>query len=610
VGLRRPPLDCHARVLFATCCVALAWPQLARAALPPVEAAAASAGGGNGVEAAIEPGAESGWRMPPLVWGGSLRYDLFYLTADAVEDDILRHGLTAKVNARTFIWQPWFAHLSGELGLTAAGGDGAGNSDTLTGELRLDVLPQSRFPFMASYFRGNSRFSGDPVAAIGDYTSERISVTQSYQPLQSNTRYNASFYRNSQDSEYFGETVQDTLQLGASMRIGDDQDLQLSASGIRNSHESTGEKAMDYTLLASHRYTPDPTLSVDSQASLNQYDYRLAQGRYDNRYTQLNSYAFWRPETMPLTATGSVRLFNMDSGGTRASNLNVSAGANYDLSQHARLFASASVNLSESGSDQDVYTSQTLGASYNPDPLSLGGFRYSWFSSGSASNTTGGESGVRQANLQLGHNLDRSLSFLGGSLGLGLNQSVSATETSDIDGTQQLMHGGSLGWSLSRGGGSAYLRLSATDSRELGGADERTFQLVNFQVSMSQVTGRYSTWNGNVTVQGTRQSRADAAGVAGAELGDFDVSTSAGVAYRNQRMFGVSRLSFESDLRINDNNYKTVLGGPEDTVDKSWRNQFEYAIGRTRFKLIETWSEMAGRDSLMLLFTLERFFRN
>ncbi|MDQ1314951.1 MAG: hypothetical protein QG662_1060 [Pseudomonadota bacterium] len=591
--------------------LALAGPRAALAALPPAEAAAASAN----VEARSEPVAESGdegWmQLPPVSWSGSLTYDLAYLTADESEDS-LRQGLTARINGRTFIWQPWFAHLSGTVGLTAATGDGSGNSEALTGELQLDILPQSRFPFMAAYSRSNSQFSSDAVAVTNDYTSQRFTLSQHYRPLESDTQYSASFIHNSQDGESFGETAQDTLQLDLSTRLGDYQSLQLSANGSRNTHERTDQTATQYNLLANHRYTPDPTLSVESQASMNQYDYRLAQGSYESRYTQLHSYAFWRPEDMPMTATGSVRLSNIASGGGSGTNsMNVSAGANYELTRQTRLFANASVNLSDSGSDQDVSTSQTLGASYNPDPLMLGGFHYNWFASGSVSNTTGGEeSGGQQASLQLGHNLDRSMSFLGGSLGFSLNQNLSAIEGNNTDQTLQLMQGGSLAWNVSRGSSMAYFRLNATDSRSLGGDEERAFQLVNFQASMNQITGRYSTWNGNLTVQATRQNVAGVAGTQDTEMGDFEISTSASLSYQNQRAFGVSRLRFGSDLRINNNQYKTVLGGPEDSVDKSWRNQFEYAVGRTRFKLTETWSEMDGRSSVLVMFTLERYFWN
>jgi hypothetical protein len=62
--------------------------------------------------------------------------------------------------ANTFIWQPWFARVSGGLGLgfnTSSTMTGKSSGNIVTGNAIFSLLPSSRFPFEARFSRSDSR---------------------------------------------------------------------------------------------------------------------------------------------------------------------------------------------------------------------------------------------------------------------------------------------------------------------------------------------------------------------------------------------------------------------------------------------------------------------
>jgi hypothetical protein len=64
------------------------------------------------------------------------------------------------------------------------------------------------------------------------------------------------------------------------------------------------------------------------------------------------------------------------------------------------------------------------------------------------------------------------------------------------------------------------------------------------------------------------------------------VTTSGGsLTYQHQRVFGVRRLRFVSDLRLNSQALLPLLGGPQDQETAAWENRLDYSIGRTQLRL-------------------------
>lgn len=614
---------------------ALLWPSVGRAALPPAEEVSAQnrnaepaekpvlAVGGTIADGENRP--ENTWAIPPVRFGGTVSYEL---RRDVTEEQSrMQQGMTTTLNAstQTFIWQPWFAQLAGNLGVTLSrfgsssdtteASSSSNSSVFLTGSGQLSILPQSRFPFEAHYDRSDSRVSNE-LAIGNDFASQRYGFSQHYMHQQGDSMI--GWDRNTQNSARSGRDQQDNWQLSSSHSL-ESQRAQLLGNRTRNTRENTGESAVQNNLSLQHSYTPNPTLSVESMSNISRSGYHLEQGDNNTRITQLSSQAFWRPVDKPLTVTGGARVFALEAdtsglaidssfAGARVSNANVNAGVNYELSKFTRLNAGANVNLITNNGVRSNNTNQTVGATYQPDFRELGKFRYIWSASGSFVNSTGSEDASRQGTLQLSHGLSRSVIFNPGSIiSMELAQSVTAlastgtsnnsasngsTLNNDAGSTARLTHSGSLSWNLSKEAGEALVRLSASDSRTVGGRQE-FFQLVNLQASSNLPTGEYSSWTGNLTVQGVRQDAAIIGNTAAFGISDqnaneehgFVTTSNASLTYQQQRVFGVRRLRFVSDLRLNSQALLPLLGGPQDQETAAWENRLDYAIGRTQLRL-------------------------
>lgn len=562
---------------------------------------------------ASNSGQESTWIMPAVRFGGVLSYNLRRNISE--EQKNLQQGLSATLNASTssFIWQPWFARVNGAIGWTmlrdssetngtASFGNSSSKNSILTGRGQLTVLEQSKFPFEAHFDSSDSRISNDLALANG-YASQRYGFTQRYAMPQGDSTL--GWDRSTQTSANSGRDRQDVLQLNLSRRM-EHQNVQLAGNSSTNTRESSGEKVVQNNLSLQHSYIPDPTITLENTANLSRTDNHLQHGGQDTRLVQLSSFAFWRPADQAMTVTGGARVLalesdaiglasNSNAAGARVFTANANAGVNYELNRFTRINASVNLNLAESNGEKSTNSNQSVGASYQPDAIELGGFRYNWSTSGNASNQAGGKEAVQQLALQLSHGLSRSVELAGGSvLGIDGNQGVSAISSSSESGgdTQQLTHSASLSWNLAQESGAALLRLSASDSRALAGRQE-FFQLINLQASSNLPTSGNSSWTGNLTIQAVRQGghmiadsmnplspQTDAATNNG-----FVTSSSGSITYQNQRVFGIRRLRFVSDLRLNGQALLPLLGSAKDQETAAWDNHFDYTIGLTQLRL-------------------------
>ena len=605
--------------------VALLCHSTARPALPPVppqasapESAPTSAGTPtqSGALSAIN------WSLPPVRIGGTVNYSVRH------DGQSTQSGLSTTLNAstNTYIWQPWFARVEGNLGFTVASDssrgsefESSGRNVAITGRGQVLVLAQSKFPFEAHFERNDSRASTD-LAVGNDYASQRYGFTQNYYRPQGYAMF--GWDRTSQTSADTGRDVQDSLQLRMTHRM-EHHNLQFTGDRMTNKRELTVERAVQDNLSLQHSYTPIPSISVDSLANISRSDYRLQRGNNDSRLLQLSSNAFWRPEGQPLTVTGGVRMFTVetDSSGfvdtgnavdNRLLNANANLGVSYEFNPFTRLNAGANVNMTDSRGIKTMSSSQTVGATYSPASIALGPFSYNWSTSASGSNSTGGDESERQLTLQFSHNLSRSFTLAGGStVSVDASQGVAASASSrsapsdgEPESSKQLNHSGSVSWSLPEYGNSL-VRLSASDSRALDGNQE-FFQLFNLQASSNLATSGYSSWNGNLTIQATRQGKNSPLvannSSAKNDFKGFQTSSSGSISYQHQRLFGYRRLRFASDLRLNSDALLPLFGSDEAQELAAWANSLDYSIGRTQLRLnlliARTSSPKSSADSL------------
>ncbi len=252
---------------------------------------------------------------------------------------------------------------------------------------------------------------------------------------------------------------------------------------------------------------------------------------------------------------------------------------------------------------------------YRPEPIALGPYQYMWTGDAAVSNRSGGIDPGRMVRSQLSHNVSRSIPVgQGAVISAQASQTVAASRDTRNGSSRELTHTGLLAWSASQESSSALLQVNASDKRTWG-TNPSYFQLVNAQATGTLNSGRFTSWSGSLTMQATRQrfglafdpAHPDTAIVK--DTGGRFVPTSSGsLAYRNQRAFGVPRLLFVSELRLNSQALLPMAGGPLDQESASWENRLDYTIGRAYLRFSTRLSKIAGRTNKALLMTVTRDF--
>jgi hypothetical protein len=618
--------------LLLSAATSFAWSPQIHAALPPAapganegtvivnrpeSSAADSSTGGRLVNFALEP----------LRFGGSLTYTFRRDSGDGADN--MQQALVTALNARSgvkgYIWQPWVSTFSGGIGF-AAQRDSTSNSSadsassvigktlSITGNGQMSIFPSSRFPFEMHYDKTDTRNSNS-LSVVDGYINQRFGFSQRYVDQKLNSLL--SWERNTQFNERNGESRQDNLQLSMTPSLGPNQHLQLAGSSARNSQNRTGEHTVFNNFTAQHSYTPEPAITVDNSANISQSSYRLDQGNSETRIIQLSSTVFWRPKDTPMTVTGGARLLALTNGGSNAAtdvnsfsfnshNSNFNVGLGYEFSKYVRLNASGNLNMADSNGVKTTSNNESMGITYSPEAMKLGNYSYNWSTSGNASRNASDQEVTNNLSLQISHGLSRNVDMGGGStLSISANQALSSAFGGGIGSTKQLTHNGTMSWNLSRNPGTALLSLSISDSRTLGAGD--AFQMANFQASSNLPSGRYSSWAASLTIQAVRQHSSEAGT---SENQGFTTNSSGSISYQNQRAFGVPRLHFVSDIRLNSQALLPLLNGPEEQATASWDNSLDYAIGRTQLRVNARIAKIGERINKSIMFTATRGFGN
>lgn len=559
-------------------------------------------------------------KLAPVRFWGNIGYEQRRETIDSREYTM--QTLATKLNASTFIWQPWFAQISGGLGLTSSTTnttEGNGASEFATGNASLSLLPASRFPFEMHYDRSDNKLDTGLSAVDPSYRTTRYGLSQRYRTLSGNTQYMVGYDRNMWESALYSTDQQDLLHLEMTHSQARHA-FQINGDITNNERQQTNESSSINTVVIRHSYIPDTTLSVENLGNYSRTHYRLTQGESDFRYQQLSSSAFWHPAEQALTVTGSMRLYGLTSGPYSNSappaemrSVSANLGAFYELSRNTRLNSSVNVSRNETNGDLTDASNQSVGYSFQSDESSLGTFRYTRFSSATASNRINPVDSGQHYALQLGHNVNRNSSLGAGTMGLNFSQAASGDADSINPNTLRLNHSGAISWSHVDGGSNTYLRLSASDSRSIDGTGD-FFQLINLQASQNESLSRYSSLSGNLTMQAVRQ-QTSVAQIASPNIPNIPVTTyatsSADLSYRHQRAFGVPRLSFVSELRIYaDLPVPGLTVGPQQQDSRSWENRLDYSIGRLQLRASARVSEIRNSSTrqTLLMFSMNRPF--
>lgn len=564
---------------------------------------------------------------------GDLNYTFFRqntLTAQFTQQS-LSLGIFYNFDINTFILQPWIAQISSNLraGLinskTKSSSQGQiGQASTMvSGDVVLNVLKQSRFPFSARIFRGKQDNSGSYSSLINT-SQDGYVLTQEYRTWNKSINSFFEYVHSAENNSINPSSYRNSFASAATLTISPWQSIHWQGNNTREYQNSIKDNSLSLNSLQ-HIYQPNNVFSIGSMLNTLSNSSTVYQANSQNLHSgadalQFSSLASWRPERSPLTATTSVRLIKQDSHSTtlpsisyKASNFNL--GANYLFSPFIRMYGS--VNVSDAGGTQSTATNLALAASKHATlkrAIKVDDWRYTTFIGGSLStsqitsnsptqNTTKSTQGI---GVNIGHALDKNSKTESGILTSNLNQSLSTSARNTGALTTRLSTGGS--WTLSEHIGSAistFYRLGISDSRQLSGSRD-FFQMINLQAEREQSLGRHQNLRGNITGQVTRYGNDSSPTIR------TPLSPIASLAYLNLRTFGIRNLKFDSILTAytTSSSVLTQFNASEGqtAVSTSWENNFNYHIGLTTLSLLSKLTRIAGRNQSTIFFNLHRQF--
>jgi hypothetical protein len=612
------------------------------AALPPPEAEPATAV----ASPTPSPGPAEAEAQPqvislPVRLRGRLSYDFRGNDGDLGQSH--QQGLMATLNASTdtSVWEPWFGRVFGELGFHALQTrthstesnpyavyptDSSSKDTVITGKAQLTLLPMSRTPFEVHFDRSDSRVAST-LSALDGYINERVGFTQTAGWSQGNAMLGWDSSR--QTSAITGQDRQEMWRLALTQNLNPEQTIRLNGNGVRNTHEGSDLLVEQNGVYAQHSFRPDDTLAVETVADVSRSRLNMLQTTSDMRQVQFNNYSVWRPTDRPYTVNGGVRVMSMENStvaallntgpvSTRMNNINANVGAAYNLDRFTQLTASAYVNQNTirqdvQGETYSLSSSQMAGASYRPDMLALGDYQYGWYGSTALANRIGGLEAGNQVTALLGQNLNRTIDLgQGASLSANASQDVSEIRDVIMGSSRKLTHTASVSWNMMRDSSMQMVHLSASDARTWG-VNPGTFQMANLQYSSNLSIDRYSSWTGSLTVQAIRQTHSlvfdpvnQLVVQSSVDPESFITTSSGSLSYQNQGLFGVARLRFFSDLRVNSQALMPMVGGPMDQESGAWENRLEYMIGRTQLRFNTRASQVANRFNRAFMFMISR----
>lgn len=575
--------------------------------------------------------ASRSWTIPPVRWSGELVMDAQVVgTQGQPKQTLLVESI--RLMGSSYIWQPWFAQVGGDVSLVTSQNSGAGvaagsatttgiNSANLTGTGRISLIPASRFPFNASFTASDSRTSGELTS---NPTSRRaFAADQSYSPPQGGSTYRLDFNRNDVISTAFGTDRANAL--GATMAwFGGLNTLNLSGNAYTNNAGNSGNTSANNTITANHSYGSGTPLTVTSLATYNTNQYKITNSGTPLdlrvRYLQLNSSASWRPTDSPLTVSGGANFFqnayNTNGVLNESRTFGANAAASYKLGTNTTVNGGGGINHSAVGSGSGVLTTnQNVGIAHGSDPIKFGEYLYNWNTGANLGNQTGAESSSRNINAQVGHALSRNIALATDSnVSLNANQNYSIMRSTLVATSQSLLHSASAGWNkrLSESA-TTYLTLTASDSRTTGYTDQH-YQVVTLQGTGQVAINRASSVSANAMLRASRQDMASGfpTGAERTPGGGFDTSASGSVVYQHSRAFGVPQLRYYASVNISDQNSRTRLQGninaPVERTKWDFEQRLDYDVGRLQTRLSLRFTENGGKVNGQLYFRVMRSF--
>lgn len=538
------------------------------------------------------------WRLVPPRIGGAATLE--YLNGrGTLAGDKSRLVESVSVTAASYIWQPWFAQVRGNLTVLAAQESGtaanssvdrasAPRSTSLNGGGSLSLFPASRFPFSATLDSIDSRSSGE--YASSDYRNTRLGLLQSWRSPLGEESLNAALDASRLSSAQFGQDSVVSLTGGYLRQfLFSTLDTQLFAS--RNRRQDQGSDLLRAT--ARYSWRPDSLITSENMLSMNfSRQENGGGGAIDSntRFLQANSFSTWRPdEDSPLFVTGNARLtdFNVDAGPDALAirTATVAANASYKLTEQLSLTAGLSANVASTSSDTTLVLAETAGANYSSEEIKLGRAVYSWSAAASGGNQSGGKEMSRFfAETHANHQISQRFAPMQ-SVNVTASYSQGAGILRDpLVGTgRTLFHNLALYCEFQPvSGQQLYVGGNAADSRTTGTLENR-IRLANLQFSGQAQVMNNGYLSSSLTVQRIQQTDSPASGR------KDTTQRSGSITFTKMRLFDVRMLRYQLTAQFNDLQLESRLFGdvsaPRDDVARLIEQRIDYQIGLLNVRL-------------------------
>ncbi len=577
--------------------------------------------------------------MGPVDASGHLGYYYRALNEDGGPDNS-SHQLGGTVNMSTFFGEPWLSTAYLSLSLTQdssetvqANAESSTDSQLLTGDFGLNVLPSSRTPFslllQATDTRVDSKGSGFiPITFVGqEYSTLYLGLRQSFL-TQKGTQYRLNYDYRTWESGNDGEYDDNLLGFEADLRRPK-QRLFGRGSVQTNEHSLSQRNNESLLLDMTHYYFPVRNFRLDSKASYYEYDRSFVDpSATDTRLSTLNiaqvsSNAFWRPSNHPLSLTAGARVYNTEGNegsvpGTEITNVALNSGLFYQMSRNLRLDASLNSLFGDNNGVQDDIHQQAAGFVYQTDLKEALKLVYQAYVDGDLRHRVDVADDIMDWSLIGGHGLSRTwwpgertstMSFR-----LHLSQALAwygaAGDVLSSRSGLRFDNSFTLSFNQRDKGGDTLAQITMSDSRDVASEDisnvatdrDTEQQLINLQLNRNQELGRRSSITGNITVQYVRlQEENTSTGLVNVDESDTTTATGR-ILFQHFQMLGIPRLHFSSDFIVS--NISTP--GAIDRTD--WENRLTYLIGKLETTLSYRLTETDSRNYDLLYFRLMRRF--
>lgn len=607
--------------------------------------------GGGPTEVQLPDLGDPGYRLAPIRWGGTTGTNVVW-TQDSIGSQSLSNTQNLDMRAASYIYQPWFARVGGNFGVTmaeskmTAGGGGGGNNKNNSTSFNyggdLSLFPVSRFPFTANFSQNSNLATAQDQASKS--TSTRFGAIQNYRPAEGTGSYAANYDRSSVTTNT-GNSLVNTAGASYAGTFGD-HSVSSSVRYATNSGDVGGQSLQQFGINAAHTWRDDEDLMVSSSANFSNSQTNILVGGATllnaSRLWQANSSVTWTPDPdIPLTVTGGGSVYNVqtDTGKDKNQQLSMNGNANatYRFSPNLGVTGSATLGRNQStssngGSTSIVSSSQTVSANYSGDPLKLYDFSYSWNTGGSFSNfLSSGSSGGGQSlsgqtvGANAGHSLSRVFSFSPvNTLNTSASQSFGLTRNSSSGLTNStLTHSVGGSWrSVFSESLVASLGVSGSDSLSTG-QGESHFRTVAVNGSGQWQVNRRAGFNANVNATWTQQVSSSSniadSSLIGPNLTVVNNNTQAlwtgggSVAYNHRNPFNIQNLLYGAtySFTTSQTNLRVAAGDPDAlswVVSNTLMMRLDYLLGRVKFQLTGSLATIDGKNNTALFFSMQRAF--